>query len=116
SLVGGDWTFTRQCLRSLDDRRNYCAADEIAPVKRLFASTAQGYFKKLVFITACKLPVDKPFDQAFDRGTDSISFFREHTIVRQVVGEINTVNFSRALLIRTIDFNFPIDAARTQNG
>src|SRR5207247_7823748 len=84
--------------------------------KRFFAPAAQRHLEKLVFVTACELQVDEARDQTFDRRADSIGFFSEHTIIGQLVGEINSVNLPRALFVWAINFDFAVDPAGTQNG
>jgi hypothetical protein len=61
-LLSPDGPFNRDRFRALHDRRDDRAADEIAAIKRFFATAAQGHFQKFILITAGKLPVNKPLD------------------------------------------------------
>ena len=108
SCLSSDSPFNRDRFRALHDRSYDRAADEIAAVKRFFAAAAQGYFQKFIFIATGKLPVNEPLDQAFDGRADSIDFLRQHAVVWQIVGKIDPVNFARAFLVWTVDFDFSV--------
>src|SRR5207253_8896930 len=90
-LLSGNGPFNGHGLRPFHNRGNDRAADEIAAVKDFLASAAQCYFEEPVFITTHKLPVDEPFNQTLNRRADSISFLRQHTIVRQTISQIDAV-------------------------
>src|SRR5207253_483261 len=76
---------------------------------------AERYLQKFVFVAARKLPVHKTLDQTLDGRSQSIGFLREHPVVRKAIRQINAVDFARTQVVWSIDLDFSIDPARTQN-
>ncbi len=114
-LLGGNGPLNRHRFCPLHNRGDDRATDQIAAVKRLLAPTAQRYFQEFVLVAARKLPVDETLNQTLDRRAQTIGFLGKNTVVRKIVGEIDAVDFSRAIFIWPVNFYLSIDSARAQN-
>ena len=114
-LLRRDRALDRHRFGAFDNGSDDRAADQIAAIKCFFATAAQRHFQEFVFFSLGKLPIDKALDQLFDRRANVIGLFRKRAVVGKIVGEINSIDVARALLIRAIDFYFPIDTPGTEN-
>ena len=111
----GDRAFDRHPFGALDDRRDDRAAQEIAPIKNFLSAAPQRDLEKLVLVAPRELPSTISLDQPIDRGPDVAGFLGQRAVVRQIVRQINPIDFARSFLVRPVHLDLPVDPARTKN-
>ena len=95
-LLAGDGALDGDSLCALDDGGDDRAADEIAAVKDISLSAAQGDFQEFVLIAMGELQVDDGIHQRIDGRGNAAGSLHERGIVREAGSEIDFVNIARS--------------------